>query len=74
MKKENAMYLTLLKCDKKLEKNYNKQVKFITKHYKGSERDAMLQNLDEQHYASLLALNMLINNKKEKLEKASVIA
>ena len=71
MKSEKAMYLTLIKCDKKLEKNYEKQVKYIKKHYKGSELETKLQNLDEQHYASLLALTLLINQKREKLTQVA---
>ena len=68
MKNEKAMYLTLLKCDKKMERNYNKQVKYIKKHFKGQELEEKLKNLDEQHYASLLALSELITSKKAKLE------
>ena len=67
MKKEKNMYLTLLKCEKRLEKNYKKEVKQTCKKYKDSSiRDQKLNDIELQYYASQKALDLLINNQREK--------
>lgn len=67
MKKAKNMYLTLLKCEKRLEKNYKKEVKQTCKKYKDSSiRDQKLNDIELQYYASQKALDLLINNQREK--------
>ncbi len=68
MKKMRNTYLTLLKCEKRLEKQYRKDVKNTCKKYKDSTlRERKLNDIELQYYASQRALDILINNQKEKI-------
>ena len=75
MKDAKYIYLSLLKCNKKLEKSYKKDMKRIKKNYKDeSLKQEMLSNLEYQYFANQLALQGSIDKKKENINLVETIA
>lgn len=75
MKETKRLYITLLKCEKKLEKKYRKDIKEINKKYKNNPmKDQKIADIELQYYASQKALDILIENKKNRLAEVKSAA